>query len=111
MPSDTSIPPGELRAEISRNGFPVPGDLPWDAWKALLTTHIRLLLETDFHGLVSLLYRVDVEERKLKAVLSEHPGEDAAELITGLLIARVQDKMLSRNRFRSSDPPDDAEKW
>lgn len=111
MPSDPSIPPGELQTEISRNGFPLPGDLPWDAWKALLTAHIAHLLETDFHGLVSLLYRVDVEERKLKTVLAQHPGEDAAELITELLIARVQDKILSRRRFRTPGHPGDGERW
>jgi len=77
-----------------------------------LTEQIRQLINEDFNALVSLLYRQDVSEHKLRTLLAEQPGADAAVLITGLLVERMAQKIKSRQAFSRRDPSiPDEEKW
>jgi hypothetical protein len=63
-------------------------------------------------ALVQLLYRVDVPEKKLKAVLADHAGEDAGVLMADLMIERQQQKMEARKNFRVKERYDDGEeRW
>jgi len=79
--------------------------------KEKLQFHINHLLVHDFHKMISILYRVDVSEKKLKQLLLDHPQTDAARLITQLLIERQEEKLRSKQSSRKdSDIPDD-EKW
>ena len=76
-----------------------------------LIFYINHLLLNDFNKLIQLLYKVDVDEVKLKGYLSEHPDEDAAILIAGMLIAR----QVQKEKDKISTPPDDSisdeDKW
>ena len=65
----------------------------------------------DFHRLVQLLYRVDVNEKELKSLLLAHPGTDAADLIAGLLIQRQLEKIRTRQSFKKDDSIPDDERW
>jgi len=69
------------------------------------------LVETDFNQLIQLLYRVDVNENKLKKLLSDNPHTDAAVLITDLLIERQLEKMRLRASSKNQDDIADEEKW
>ena len=60
------------------------------ALKSELAACLNDMLLHNFHGLVQVLYRVDVSEKKLKAVLKENPTEDAGNLLADLLIQRQQ---------------------
>ena len=76
-----------------------------------ITGYVNYLLLEDFNALVQLLYKVDVSEEKLKAVLRDNPGTDAAVLIADLLISRQEEKLNNRQ-----PPPEDQgipadEKW
>lgn len=72
---------------------------------------INYLLTNDFTKLVQLLYRVDVSEQKLKQLLHKQPRKDSAVLIANLLIQRQEEKIRTRQSFRSrGDIPED-EKW
>ena len=90
------------------------GDLSPEKKKALreeLAVYINHLLLHDFNGLLNILYRIDVPERKLKTVLAENKDKDAGELIADLLIKRQEEKLALR---RSSPPADnilDDERW
>ncbi len=53
-----------------------------------LVFFIRNLILNDFSSLVQILYKVDVDENLLNATLAAHPGTDAAELLTDLLVER-----------------------
>jgi hypothetical protein len=80
--------------------------------KQWLAEKINELLLHDFSRLVSILYRVDVNESKLKALLKQNPGTDAGLLIADLLIERQLEKKRSREKFRSSGQEiDENEKW
>lgn len=77
-----------------------------------LTNHINHLINTDFEKLVYYLYRIDVNETKVKQLLQQQGGENAAQLIAQLIIDRQLQKIKSRAEHT---PPatdeDDAERW
>ena len=68
-----------------------------------LVEKINDLITTDFQKLVSILYRMDVSETKLKQLLNENPGTNAALIITDLMIERQEQKIISRQQFRKKD--------
>ena len=79
--------------------------------KQQLTHYINHLLVHDFNRLIQLLYRVDVNEQKLKQLLRDNPQTDAAVLISDLIILRQQEKVKSRKAFKKDDREDEEEKW
>lgn len=77
-----------------------------------LIDRINDLVQTDFHKLISILYRTDVSETRLRTLLQQHTGEDAAVLITDLIIERQLQKIKSRQQFRQPDENiNEDEKW
>ena len=89
----------------------LPGPLTEEAFRSQLTRYINDLINHDFNKLVSLLYRVDVDERKLKTLLAANEGQSAAELIASLLIERQLQKIKTRKESRPDDTIPDDEKW
>ncbi len=77
-----------------------------------LVAHINQLISKDFARLVYLLYAVDVSEKKLKQLLTEHPTEDAGKLIALLILERQEQKKKSREQFKQKeeDIPEE-DKW
>ena len=90
--------------------FPLPVDKK-DGLIKELATYLNGLLLHDFQALVELLYRVDVSETKLKAILKDHPEKNAGELIAGLLIERQEEKIAAKKKFSSPHPESDEERW
>lgn len=83
-----------------------------ESLKEKLSLHINHLILSDFNRLVSVLYRIDVSESKLKQLLKENPGEDAAIIIAGLIMERQLQKIKSRKENRRIDKNiRDDEKW
>jgi hypothetical protein len=82
-----------------------------DAYRQQLILYINHLLLHEFSKLIQILYRIDVDEEKLKALLSANPQTDAAVLIAGLLIERQEEKNRSRESFRSDEEIPEDEKW
>ena len=77
-----------------------------------LTNHINHLINTDFEKLVYYLYRIDVNETKMKQLLQQQGGENAAQLIARLIIDRQLQKIKSRAEHRSDTIDDEgAERW
>jgi hypothetical protein len=81
-----------------------------DSWRAAMVGHLNVLITSDFHRLVQLLYRMDVPEKKLRSVLAGRRGTDAAEIIADLLIERQLQKIEARRSFRQSGESEE-EKW
>jgi len=79
--------------------------------RTALTHHINHLISHDFEKLVSLLYRIDVNEQKMRALLAQQKGEDAAGLIADLIIERQLQKIESRKRSARDNSIPDDEKW
>lgn len=80
---------------------------------AELSAYINHLIRDDFEYLVSMLYRMDVSEDKLRKLLRDHPDKDAGELIAGLMVERQLQKIRTRQMFSSgnADEESDAERW
>lgn len=59
------------------------------------------LIQRDFNKLLNILYRIDVDEKKLKFALFESTSP-AAETITDLIIERQLQKLKFRENLRKS---------
>ncbi|HEU5167338.1 MAG TPA: hypothetical protein VFU29_17460 [Chitinophagaceae bacterium] len=89
----------------------LPENISFEVLKERLASHINFLIQSDLQKLVSILYRVDVSESKLKHLLKENPGYDAANIITDLIIERQLQKIKSRQEHRNDENISDDEKW
>ncbi len=70
------------------------------------------LMLHDMDRLISILYRMDVSEAKIKSALEQNVGKDAAELIVGLMIERLDQKQKSRQQFNNRDNDiSEEERW
>ena len=77
--------------------------------------YFNSLIQNDFATLVSLLYRMDISENKLRYLLKENPDKHAGELIASLVQERLMQKIKTREEYRSKpDMPAEesgAEEW
>lgn len=69
--------------------------------KQKLTAFINELILNDFQRLIAILYRVDVDEKKLKRILKENIGTNAGQTIANLIIEREIQKIETRKQFGS----------
>lgn len=80
----------------------------WDQ----LVAFVNELITQDFNQLVLLLYRLDINEKKLKQTLADHPDQNAGELIAQLIVDRQEEKKRSREAFKQKDwESSEKEKW
>jgi hypothetical protein len=87
---------------------------PGSAWKEMekiLSEYIEDLIQRDFDKLVSLLYRIDVSESRLRKVLAENTGVHTSELVSQMIIERQLQKIESREKFKAGGAENDEEKW
>ena len=76
-----------------------------------LSSYINQLINNDFEYLLSLLYRIDVDEKKMRALLHQQQGSNAADLIARLIIERQVEKIKSREQFKPPTIIPEEEKW
>ena len=77
-----------------------------------LSIAINEMILSDFDKLVMLLYRLDINETKLRKILNENPSNDAGNMIADLIIERQLQKIKSRQQFNQRDNNiSDEEKW
>ncbi len=78
----------------------------------ILAKYINDLIHNNFEKLISLLYRIDISEKKLKQLLQDQPNEDAGKIIARMVIERELQKINSRQQFnKKEDIDNDEEKW
>ena len=87
----------------------LPGTISLAQLKEQLAAHINHLINHDFEKLVFYLYRIDVNEQKMKALL-QSPHENAGELIAQLIIDRQLEKQKTKQQFRNTGESEE-EKW
>lgn len=77
-----------------------------------LAAYINNLIKNNFDKLIACLYRIDVNEEKLKSLLQQNPGEDAGNIIATLIIERQEQKIKFRKQFsQQKNDFDEEEKW
>ena len=90
----------------------LPALISLEELKQKLALHINHLINHDFEKLIYYLYRADVNENKMRHLLQQKEGENAAGLIADLIIERQLEKIKSRQQFRQRDNDiDENEKW
>ncbi len=67
--------------------------------KSKLTSSINNLLDSDIEGLLSLLYRIDVSEQKVKTILATADQGEMAKKIAALIIERQIQKIITRTKY------------
>jgi len=102
----------ELVASVNKElALELPSKISEEELRASLAAHINHLINTDFEKLVSLLYRIDVNEKKLKQWLNTAVGENSALLIADLIIERQLQKIKSRQQSGRENNISEEEKW
>jgi hypothetical protein len=93
-------------------GIELRKDTSADQLADILAGHVNDLIDHDFNKLVNLLYRIDVNESKLRQMLNDN-AHDAGRIIAGLIIERQLQKIAFRESFRSNNESniDEKEKW
>ncbi len=98
-----------LKSELS---IPANEEDSVEKMRSVLTVYINDLIEKDFQKLVNLLYRLDVNENKLKQMLKVKDSENAGEIIADLIIERQMQKIEMRKRFKQGEQnASEDEKW
>jgi hypothetical protein len=72
---------------------------------------INELINKDFNALVQLLYRIDVNEKKLRELLKQNENTDAALIIADLIISRQLQKIESKRQFNQREKTDEDDSW
>ena len=90
----------------------LPASISMNELREKLSAHLNSLIQTDFEKLVGILYRMDINEPKLKTLLKENTGSNAGLIIADLMIERQEQKVKSRQQFSKRDNNiSDEEKW
>lgn len=76
-----------------------------------LSEKINHLILNDFESLIRILYRLDVDEKKLRNILQQNPDKDAGLLIADLIIEREQKKAETRKMFRQENDISEEDRW
>ena len=76
-----------------------------------LSVKINWLIQNNFEQLVFILYRIDVNESKLRLLLNQFTGEDTGKIIAQLIIERQTQKIITRQQFKQQHDIDENEKW
>lgn len=74
----------------------------FEVFRKFIIEKINYWILNDFDHLMYMLYRIDVHEDKVRRLLKEHQGENAAEIIADLIIERQHQKIESRKLFKFS---------
>lgn len=85
----------------------------FEEFRKFIIQKINNWINNDFEHLLYLLYRIDVHEDKVRKLMQEHKGENAAEIITDLIIDRQKQKIKTRKLFQFKRPVDvdESELW
>jgi hypothetical protein len=82
-----------------------------EEFRIQLIKAVEQLLQNDFPRLIQVLYRLDVDEEKLKNELRKHQAGHTAELIADMIIKRQLEKQEMRKRFGGSEHNSEEDKW
>ncbi|MBL7998171.1 MAG: hypothetical protein JNL32_05980 [Candidatus Kapabacteria bacterium] len=80
-----------------------------DALRAAIENAVVSMLTHHPERLMSVLYRIDVDETRINDVMNNAPVGGIATRITGLIIDRMMQKVATRNAYRraAENTPDE----
>ncbi len=81
----------------------------WELLRQQLTQVVAYLLQTDRARLYHYLYRIDVEEKRIKSAMAQDPNADMASLLANLIIERSLQTVKTRAKYRKWQEEQDAD--
>jgi len=88
----------------------VPEKRSMEELKLFLAGYLDHLISNNPDKLVSILSRVDVSEKMLKANL-QNQQENASSIMAQMIIERQMEKIKTRERFKADDDISEDDKW
>lgn len=89
--------------EMDLKCFPVVAEEtePWEQLRKLVAERVLYMMENDVEHFKYVLYRLDINEQKVKQVLAESPYGEAANGIADLILKREMEKAQTRQQYNS----------
>jgi transposase-like protein len=75
----------------------------WQRFRTLLIARIEELAAQNMEHLMWLLYLIDVDEKKLKTTLQQHPADRFAVVMADAIIERERQKAETRKKFGNDE--------
>ncbi|GIV34661.1 MAG: hypothetical protein KatS3mg031_2196 [Chitinophagales bacterium] len=88
----------------------MPDKLPtfsYDELKNLLAQKLTQLANQEFNRFINLLYRIDLDEHRVKETLATRPYAEAMSALAEMVIQRQMQKVFTRQKY--STPQDDLQ--
>ncbi len=68
-----------------------------------LANYLDHLIKKDFEKLIQILYRIDVDEKKLRKLLEQFPQSDAGKIMASLILERQIKKIEFREATKNNN--------
>ena len=101
----------QLADELSKFDLQVKDSVTFERLKASISAQLNQYITSDFSRLISLLYRLDISEKKLKDSLQQAGNTKAADIIAEMIIQRQLQKIEARKSFKTNSDIPDEERW
>lgn len=104
-----SLGTGNLKV-LRELDFTLPQENPdWDELLAAITQQVAFMLTNKTEALMQALYRLDVREYKLRAVLDHEAPEKWAASIASLIVDREKERLMWREKYAAFNPTEESE--
>lgn len=90
----------KLEKDFSLQGNTLPAAADLDSVRNHLTERIKMLIEKDFERFLNTLYRIDVSEVKVHAVLTSAGKNEIPEQLADLIIERQLQRLKTQQLYR-----------
>lgn len=80
-----------------------------DSFLQKLEEIVCYLIEHDFEKLLWILYRIDVDEQRIKTILSHNIPANAPKIMAELILERLRQKEKHKATFKQTERPIDDE--
>jgi len=81
-------------------------DLADETLVEYMTGRIEELMATQFESLMSMMYRLDVDEGKIRRALNPTNPENPAKGLARLIVLRQKQRMATREKYKQNSPDD-----
>lgn len=89
-----------LLAIISESSNKDGQSIDWEAVQQQLTVFLDEMITVDFNRVLTILYRIDVSEVKVKKVLNENlDNKSVGAILARLIVDRQKEKIKFRQQF------------
>ncbi|RYG15154.1 MAG: hypothetical protein EOO07_16050 [Chitinophagaceae bacterium] len=91
-----------MLTKIISKDFDIPEEINETQLREVLIKTFEYLVEDDFQKLLQILYKADVDQYRLKALLENTEGKSSAEIIADAYIERQKAKVETWNKYAKS---------